>query len=97
MTLPDFSDVSLSFQLTLRLCFPFHIRGYTTLTTVSSGSENGPNSIMSDSIIIFSDNTKMNLKGSGSMEDSKYAECPLIDDKITPDGLPPCAFEWDDD
>ena len=52
---------------------------------------------MSDSIIIFSDNTKMNLKGSGSMEDSKYAECPLMDDKITPDGLPPCAFEWDDD
>lgn len=25
---------------------------------------------------------KMNLKGSGSMDDSKYAECPLIDDKI---------------
>lgn len=24
----------------------------------------------------------MNLKGSGSMEDSKYAEYPLIDDKI---------------
>ena len=24
----------------------------------------------------------MNLKGSGSMEDSKYAECPLIDYKI---------------